>query len=107
MKLFNEWWDSWPENEKQNLTSRLKDSDSKFWAEVQEEINGTRKKLEDDFFLTINNSVGENIIGERNMNSYDEAETESTTINTADEDTTFQNGHQLAEEIEDADGNSG
>ncbi|CAL8080328.1 unnamed protein product [Orchesella dallaii] len=58
MKLFNEWWVTWSESEKENLTTRLKESDPKFWATVQEELNGTRKKLEDDFFLSVNTMGG-------------------------------------------------
>lgn len=57
MKLFNEWWTTWSDPDKEKLTARLKDSDPKFWATVQEELNGTRKKVEDDFFLTINTCV--------------------------------------------------
>ncbi|ODN01208.1 hypothetical protein Ocin01_05471 [Orchesella cincta] len=58
IKLFNDWWVTWNESEKENLTTRLKESDPKFWATVQEELNGTRKKLEDDFFLSVNTCVG-------------------------------------------------
>ncbi len=65
MKLFNEWWTTWSDTDKEKLTARLKDSDPKFWATVQEELNGTRKKVEDDFFLTINTCVTSSGINEQ------------------------------------------
>jgi len=50
VKLFTEWWDSWSEEERGKLTSQLKDSDAKFWASVEGELDGSRKKDVDDFF---------------------------------------------------------
>lgn len=60
VKLFNEWWETWSEADKENLTARLRESDSKFWIAVQQEIDGTRRRLEDDFFLTINTGSNTN-----------------------------------------------
>jgi len=50
IKLFSEWWDSWTEEDRANFQTKLREKDSKFWAEVEGELDGSRKKLDEDFF---------------------------------------------------------
>ena len=50
VKLFNEWWNNWNEADREKMLNQLKNVDSKFWAEVESELSGTRKKSDEDFF---------------------------------------------------------
>lgn len=57
IKLFNDWWDSWNEEDRTNFQAKLREKDSKFWVELEGELAGTRKKLDEDFFLVSSNSM--------------------------------------------------
>ncbi|CAG7831196.1 unnamed protein product [Allacma fusca] len=50
IKLFNDWWSSWGEGDQEKFMNTIKGLDEKFWSEVEAEVNGTRKKLDEDFF---------------------------------------------------------
>jgi len=51
VKLFSEWWDSWSESDKDKMKGLLKEADVKFWDTLEEEMNGTRGKLDEDFMI--------------------------------------------------------
>jgi len=54
VKLFKEWWDNhWNEEDRGKLTTAFKETDSKFWHELEAEISGTRKKVEEEFYAML------------------------------------------------------
>jgi hypothetical protein len=51
VKLFNEWWASWSQADRDKMTAMLKDADAGFYQEVESVINGTKTKLNEDFMI--------------------------------------------------------
>ncbi|XP_021945678.1 uncharacterized protein LOC110843928 [Folsomia candida] len=59
VKLFNEWWTSWPSAERDKMSVLFKEADPKFYTAVELEMNGESQKLNEDFMAVQKSEVDE------------------------------------------------
>jgi hypothetical protein len=59
VKLFNEWWETWSEADREKMNELFKEADPKFWETVESELSGTRTTLNEDFMIVIASTESE------------------------------------------------